>query len=88
MNEEAAIQSKLKSLIILFKNNSQQFRQRSVGEIYSNYKTIYWLPAPLEDSISLLFFSLSALLSLSNLSSSFESYLGSSRSFCNGEISI
>ncbi len=41
MNGKTIIQSKLKNLIILFKDSSQQLRQRSVGKIYNNYKTIY-----------------------------------------------
>ncbi len=88
MNGETAIQSELKNLIILFKNNSQQLRQRSAEKIHNNYKTIYWLPTSLEDLISLLFSSPSASLSPFNLFLSSEPHLGSSRSFYNSEISI
>ena len=49
MDGETAVQSELKNLIILFRGSSQQLRQRSAEKIYSNYKTIYWLLAPLED---------------------------------------
>jgi len=41
MDGEAAVQSELKSLIILFRDSSQQLRQRSAGEIHNNYKIIY-----------------------------------------------
>src|SRR6266536_573799 len=53
MDGEVAVQSELKNLIILFRGSSQQLRQRSAGEIYNNYKVIYWLPALLENLISL-----------------------------------
>src|SRR6266536_2870962 len=67
MDGEVAVQSELKNLIVLFRGSSQQLRQRSAGEIYSNCKIIYWLPAPLEDLISLLFSSPSAFLFIFNL---------------------
>ncbi len=88
MDGETAVQSELKNLIILFRGSSQQLRQRSAGEIYNNYKTIYWLPAPSEDPISSLSSSFSVLLSLSNSFLSSEPHSGSSRLFCNGEINI
>ncbi len=88
MDGETAVQLELKSLIILFRDNSQQLRQRSAGEIYNNYKVIYWLPAFSEDLPPSLFFSPLILLFFSNLSLFFESYSGSFRLFYNGEISM
>src|SRR6266536_713294 len=82
MDGEGVVQSELKSLIILFRDSSQQLRQRSVGEIYSNYKIIYWLPAPPEDLISSLFSSPSVLLSFSNLFLFSEPHSGFFRLFC------